>query len=919
MTLTPGTKLDGYEILGPLGAGGMGEVYRARDPGLKREVAIKVLPAYFSQDPDRLRRFEQEAQAAAALNHPNILAVHRFGTFEGAPYLVSELLEGGTLGQLLARGPLPVRKTIDYGVQIASGLAAAHEKGIVHRDLKPDNIFVTNDGRGKILDFGLAKLTQAKPATSDGPTITLHEPTGVGHVLGTVGYMSPEQVRGVAVDHRADIFAFGAILYEMLAGKRAFRKPTSAETLTAILHEDPPGISQIVPGPSPALLRIVQRCLEKDPEQRFHSASDLAFALEALSDSGKVPDPGYRLVAERESPRERVPQGKIDELPSVASESGSRVPQPKPASPWWKRKATIAVAACLIVASLLYPWMAPQFERQWRLHELQQLKVVPLTALAGNVASPSFSPDGSQVVFAWDGENNGAGYDLYVKVVGSDEPLRLTHHPSTALAGAWSPDGRSIAISRSAGEMDSGIYLVAPTGGPERKLGARNVSPWYGGNEMSWSPDGKYLAYTDIDQGQSRKLDLNGRLQLFLLSLDTLQKTRVETNCDLVTAPRYSPSGKFLAFVCFDTSTSSSLRLLRLKDGTQAQLLRRDDGIFDIAWSRDERRIVFSSEPNYGALWETPLARPSQIEILPVGHDATELAAVPLGPGLAYVQASSNVNIWRLDLLASPPQARKLVASTRDQTAPSISPDGSMIAFGSTRSGVWEIWVSDADGSNAQKVTDLRHPSTGTPRWSPDGKLIAFDSRMGGEANIYLVDPRGGVPRKLNIDIRGNNLPSWSRDGAWIYFVNGEDVFNSTVWKVPSSGGHAVQIAKHAASFPLESPDGLYVYFARDSKLWRARTDGSTEELVAGVPQLSFLGDEWFPTEAGIYFLSHPDNKTIINFFDLQTRKVQPIFTLEKPTPIWIGGMPVSKDGKFMLFPQVDQASSDLMLIENWR
>src|SRR5271166_6047460 len=209
MPLAPGTKLDGYEILSPLGAGGMGEVYRALDATLKRDVAIKVLPAYVSQDPDRLRRFEQEAQAAAALNHPNILAVHRFGTFQGAPYMVSELLDGTTLGRQLTHGPLPVRKAIDYGVQIAAGLAAAHEKGIVHRDLKPENIFVTKDGRVKILDFGLAKLTEAKSAPADGPTVTRQEGTEPGVVLGTVGYMAPEQVRGKAADHRADIFAFG--------------------------------------------------------------------------------------------------------------------------------------------------------------------------------------------------------------------------------------------------------------------------------------------------------------------------------------------------------------------------------------------------------------------------------------------------------------------------------------------------------------------------------------------------------------------------------------------------------------------------------------------------------------------------------------------------------------------------------------
>ena len=268
-----------------LGSGGMGEVYRARDSRLGRDVAIKVLPSSLSADSDRLRRFEQEARAAAALNHPNILAVYQMGTYEGAPYLVSELLEGETLREQIKRGRIAVRKAIDYGVQIARGLAAAHEKGIVHRDLKPENLFVTKDGRVKILDFGLAKLTQ--PQSSSGSSaLTLTEGTEAGVVMGTVGYMSPEQVRGQSTDHRADIFAFGAILYEMLAGKRAFQKPTSPETMSAILNEDPPGISQVTTNIPPAMHRVVHRCLEKNPEQRFQSASDLAFALDALSDSG---------------------------------------------------------------------------------------------------------------------------------------------------------------------------------------------------------------------------------------------------------------------------------------------------------------------------------------------------------------------------------------------------------------------------------------------------------------------------------------------------------------------------------------------------------------------------------------------------------------------------------------------------------
>jgi eukaryotic-like serine/threonine-protein kinase len=285
VTLTAGTKLGEYEVRSLLGSGGMGEVYRARDSRLGRDVAVKVLPPFVSSDPNRLRRFEQEARAAAALNHPNILAVHQMGTHEGAPYLVSELLEGETLRKPIGRGRLAVRKAIDYGVQIARGLAAAHEKGIVHRDLKPENLFVTKDGRVKILDFGLAKLTQPQSSLGSSAPTQMGE-TEPGMVMGTVGYMSPEQVRGQTTDHRADIFAFGAVLYEMLAGKRAFQKPTSPETMTAILNEDPPGISQVAPDLSPSLQRVVHRCLEKNPEQRFQSASDLAFALDALSDSG---------------------------------------------------------------------------------------------------------------------------------------------------------------------------------------------------------------------------------------------------------------------------------------------------------------------------------------------------------------------------------------------------------------------------------------------------------------------------------------------------------------------------------------------------------------------------------------------------------------------------------------------------------
>ena len=610
-----------------------------------------------------------------------------------------------------------------------------------------------------------------------------------------------------------------------------------------------------------------------------------------------IPRQGYRFIAAVEAEDEQVAS-----LPPIASTEPSRRPAKLPFRKWW---VTLAVAACVLVG-LAYLRLKTRLEEASRLLGIQRLTVVPVTSLPGDVTSPAFSPDGSEVAFGWDGETNGEGYDVYVKVIGSENPLRITRHPSEKLSIAWSPDGRVIAISRVSKEEASGIFLIPPTGGPERKIYSRSSTYWYG-NELSWSPDGKYLAFTDHPENSYQSI------MLYLLSMSTLKVMPLKTDCKEATLPSFSPKGELLAWVCADTWPSQSLRLLHLGDGNVTELLHGDEGIGGIGWSRDGDNIMYSS---LGGLWELALTHPERAQKLPIGHDVSDLTVSSSGHRLIYVQGSTNINIWQLDLQGPRAQAHKLIVSSAAQESPSISPDGRRIAFESNRNGNIEVWVCDVDGSNVLQLTSFG-VATGTPRWSPDGGRIAFDSRFGGESNLYTVDPAGGIPAKLNIDVSDSSMPGWSPDGKWIYFMQGDDTDEPSVWRVPSRGGHAVQLASAPAATPLASPDGQYVYFFRKKKLWRMMADGSWPEEVQGMPELSFQGTEWFPSKAGIYFMSHENGKATIELYDTRTQKIRPIFSLEKSPPYWIGAMPVSPDGKWMLFPQIDGHSGNLMMVEN--
>jgi Tol biopolymer transport system component/DNA-binding winged helix-turn-helix (wHTH) protein len=637
-----------------------------------------------------------------------------------------------------------------------------------------------------------------------------------------------------------------------------------------------------------------------DPEHGLNAAVNKL--RETLGDSATepthietVPGRGYRFI------------GKIE------PEELGLAPEPTPSKPRWKWKTAVVMLALIGVAmGFVYYWLKPRLERQIRIAQLQHLTVVQLTALVDVVITPIFSPDGSEVAFGWRETHTPHSFDLYVKVIGNEKPLRLTYHPGQ-VDPAWSPDGRSIAIVREARDGDSGIFLVPPIGGAERKLLSRRTDFFPYTHQISWSPDGKQLAYVDAPE------DAPNKLNLFLLTLESLEVRPIKTGCDFATTPRFSPHRDYLTWICNENPKSHWLMLRRLSDGSTSRLLQRTDGFRGLAWSSDGRRLVFSTDRPQGDLWEIAVDHPNQPDKLPVGHDAGDVAVSPTGDRLVYVQTRRNFNIWEVDLSEAHPIARKIIMSSREESAPAFSPDGTQIAFASNRSGSSEVWVSNSDGSDPLQLTFFG-ADTGSPQWSPDSKLIAFDSRTDGQANIYTIDRHGGAPRKLSIDKQGNSLPYWSHDGAWIYFANGADVGKPSIWKVPSGGGHAVQISKQGER-PMESSDGRHVFFVRDEWLWngwlwKSSTDGSAEERVAGMPPV--VWDRWVVFGSDIYFVCN-SNQTEICSFDVETAKMRTVTPMNKEPPSYTGGISISRDGKRLLFPQRDEISSDLMMIENWR
>jgi Tol biopolymer transport system component len=776
MTIQPGTKLGRYEIRSKIGEGGMGEVYLARDTKLNRDVAIKVLPAGFSENSERLRRFEQEAQAASALNHPNILIVYDVGTHDGAPYVVSELLEGETLRQRLGGSALGQRRAIDYALHIAQGIAAAHEKGIVHRDLKPDNIFITKDGRVKILDFGVAKLTQPEASHSQTEIPTRRVNTDPGVVIGTVGYMSPEQVRGKDVDHRSDIFSFGAILYEMLSGRRAFQGESAADTMSAILKEDPPELTETNKTVSPALERLVNHCLEKNPEARFHSARDLAFALEAVSTS-----PG-------------------------SGETFTAVTPLAPRVKWREYLPWIIAGAAVLFAVLV---LATSFFRRAPVE-------TPTAATRFFVYPPdkayyggsfAVSPDGRRVVSRVSFEGKVL---LWVRALDSltMQPLAGTEDSSFPF---WSPDSRFI------GFFSKGkLRKIEVTGGPAQPL--CDAPDPRGG---TWNVDG-VIVFAPKGGDALYRVAAAGGTPVPLTTLDTSRKETSHYH------PRFLPDGRHFLYLVNSPQRESAGIYVGSLDKQEPKRLVSADASAEYAppgyllFLRDRTLMAQGFDADKLALTGEPFSVVEQVDRIGGGARFALFSVSQTGV-LAYRTGLSDSSqlIW-FDREGKPIGT---VGPAGSYNYPWLSPDEKRVAFGRQEAlGVGpDIWMMEIARGNLTRFT-FDPAGDVAPIWSPDGSRIVFGSDREGVVNLYQKAANGAGNDEALLKSDYPKIPNdWSADGRYILYQTGGQ--STDIWVLPLFGDQKpfpFLLTEFNEGWARFSPDGKWIaYSSNESGPWQ--------------------------------------------------------------------------------------------------
>ena len=872
------TTISHYHIVSKIGAGGMGEVYRARDTRLNREVAIKVLPTSFANDADRLRRFEQEARATSSLNHPNILTVHDIGTHEGAPYIVAELLEGEELRSRLNEGAIPSRKAIEYAQQIVSGLSAAHEKGIVHRDLKPENLFITKDGRVKILDFGLAKLKpQNLVGGADSEAATMKPLTNPGVVMGTVGYMSPEQVRGQAADHRSDIFSFGVILYEMLTGQKPFAGDSMVELMNAILKDDVPELAGNETKISPALDKIMRQCVEKKPEHRFYSAHDLGFALEAVGTPTN--SSGAKLTAAEKALE-----------PATVAKRGVMAQHKTRERVMW---AAAGFAFAAIAAAILFwifagrsaspPSASKSVKRMTiKLPDTEPLALAKFGPLGIGRTSVALSPDGSLLAYA--AERNGKSH-LYLRTLD-----RFDAKPISGTEGAYnpffSPDGRSLGffsenklkkVSLQGGEPVTLCEARIPQGaswGPDDSIifadsegvNLSRVSASGGRKEVLSKSDDRSFYPEILPGGKAVLFSTKGFYnpdygQIAVLSLATGERRVV---LEGGTNPRYAASGN-IVFARAGAILAAPFDLSRLEvRGPAITLIEgiriEEWGAAQFALSPEGTLVYASGGPAWiGKLtWvdhqgiSKPLAAPAQAY--------GPLSLSPDGQRLAVSIAGVTSDVWVYEFTRGT-FTRLTMEGSNDQ--PLWTPDGRRIVYSrSSPSGGFQLVWELADGSGAAEVLTTSKYPTWAGSWSPDAKLLAFNENTDTGVDLWILPLSGDRQPYPWLKTKFNEMmPAFSRDGKWIAYISDESgQFEIYVQSFPGPGGKR-QISTAGGEEVRWSPDGRTLFY-RDGLKWMSVAVQTQPEFRAEAPQVMFEGP--FLNVPGVSYDVAPDGQHFI-------------------------------------------------------
>ncbi len=871
--VVPGKTFGRYEILSLLGAGGMGQVYLARDRELERQVALKVLPLQFTLDEECIQRFRREARAASALNHPNIVTVYDVGANGQTWYIATEFIEGKTLRKWMEAGEFETGKALDVALQCARALAVAHRANIVHHDVKPENILVRRDGVVKIVDFGLARGIEEP--SEDG------NDTGVGTVMGTPRYMSPEQARGERLDARADIFSLGAVLYEMVTGQPAFPGVTTTEMVAAVLTHEPKKTSS-------DLDSILDKALAKIREERYRTMDEFAADLQ-----------------------------RFGERPARFSDDASPAGKAR-----LSRRGLLTGAGTLAAGAgmVAFYWKTTRSESR----EAPPVSILPLTSFPGFKNYGSFSPDERRIVFSWNGGSGGSGgkqeRNIYVKNIGNGDPVRLTFADADETHPAWSPDSSLIAFCRLTNDelpfRQFAVMVISSDRGPESQI-------WAGSEGVSWSPDGNSLAVSGLPP------QAGGIVRVGLRTGVRTRLTRSGNHLDEL--PIFSPDGKWVVFSRSFGPRTRELFVVSANGRFERQLTFDHQPTYGATWTADSREVVFSSNRASGGetLWRIPVEGGTPRRLSATLAGAFYPAISKNGDRLIYTEAFLDTNIYSSTgsgFGERPTPARfgkttVLIRSSRRDDSPSISKGQNRIAFVSRRTGNEEIWRCELDGSKPKQLTSFRGPEAGSPRWSPDGNRIVFDSVATGTSDIYVVDAEGGAPRRLTSELAGHYMPSWSASGKLIYFKSDRSG-SDQIWSVPADGGPLTQVTRGGGCEPCESSDGKMLYYTNHGwgTIWSMPTGGGAEQPVPELQSFDRIFRSWGLVKQGIYFMSRADKpEQMVHFFSFSTRRVYPLLTFDRE-PIWnYPDLALSEDGRVLLTARLDQEANDIMLIENFR